>query len=93
MNQSLYLEGLVGIEHWCNLVPTVGAPYPAELAYQPLTRLTVVGHLFLVVRTHQTLKDAKDNEIVSQWRKSAHLPAIGGPSPAVREVETACGAP
>lgn len=38
--RGLYLEGLVGTEHWCDLVPTVGTPYSAELAHQSLTCLT-----------------------------------------------------
>lgn len=50
-----HLEGLVGAEHWGDLVPTVGAPHPAELAHQPLACLAVMGHLFLVVRAHQAL--------------------------------------
>lgn len=50
-----YLEGLVGTEHWCDLVPAVGAPHPAELTYQSLACLAVVGHLFLVVWAHKTL--------------------------------------
>lgn len=50
-----HLEGLVGAEHRCDLVPAVGAPHSAELAYQPLACLAVVGYLFLVVWAHQAL--------------------------------------
>jgi hypothetical protein len=56
VSRGPHLEGLVRAEHWCNLVPTVGAPHPAELAYQPLTRLAVVSYLFLVVWAHQALE-------------------------------------
>ena len=52
MGGGPHLEGLVGAEHRCDLVPTVGAPHSAELAHQPLARLAVVGHLFLVVWAH-----------------------------------------
>lgn len=55
VSRGLYLEGLVGTEHWSDLVSTVGAPYPAELTHQSLACLTVVSHLFLVIWTHQTL--------------------------------------
>lgn len=84
--RGLYLEGLVGTEHWCDLVPTVGTPYSAELAHQSLTCLTVVGHLFLVVWTHQTLGMQKIMKQSSTCVcKDADLPAIACPSsPAVR---------
>lgn len=74
---GLYLEGLVGTEHWRDLVPTVGAPYSAELAHQPLACLTVVGHLFLVVWTHQTLEVQRTVKQSARgvW-KGADLPAI-----------------
>lgn len=55
MSGSAHLEGLVGAEHGCDLVPAVGAPHSAELAYQTLARLAVVGHLFLVVWAHEAL--------------------------------------
>uniref|UniRef100_A0A452V0X3 Dolichyl-diphosphooligosaccharide--protein glycosyltransferase subunit KCP2 n=1 Tax=Ursus maritimus TaxID=29073 RepID=A0A452V0X3_URSMA len=42
--QGPHLEGLVGAEHGCDLVPSVGAPYSAELAHQPLW-LTIQGGL------------------------------------------------
>lgn len=75
---GLYLESLVGTEHWSDLVPTVGTPYPAELTHQPLACLTVVGHLFFVVWTHQTLGVQR---IVKQSAnvmcKGADPPAIG----------------
>lgn len=50
-----HLEGLVGTENRCDLVPAVRASHSAELADQPLACLAVVGHLFLVVWAHQAL--------------------------------------
>lgn len=53
--KGAHLESLVGTEDWGDFVPTVGTADPAELAYQPLTCLAVVGHLLLVVWAHQAL--------------------------------------
>lgn len=36
-------------------MPAVGAPHSAELAYQPLACLAIVGHLLLVVWAHEAL--------------------------------------
>lgn len=52
MSGLAHLEGLVGAEHRRDLVPAVRAPHSAELAYQALACLAVVGHLFLVVWAH-----------------------------------------